>query len=75
MKKTSQQNSQIWFILLWSGGITILISDRSGNKTSGSITVKGKSGYHSDPRCSRVAVSGKQRNGFWNASGATDSCC
>ena len=24
MKKTSQQNSQIWYMLLWFGGITIL---------------------------------------------------
>ena len=24
MKKTSQQNSRIWYMLLWFGGITIL---------------------------------------------------
>ena len=54
----------------WTGVILtlFLILMDQGTKLL-ALTAKGKSGYHFDPRCFTAEISGKQRNGLWNASG------
>lgn len=48
MKKTSQQNSQIWYMLLWFGGITILTLIDQLTKHLAVKYLKETSGNHTD---------------------------
>ena len=72
MKKKSQQNSQIWYMLLWFGGITILTVIDQLTKHLAVKYLKETSGIILIPDVLEFQYVENPRHGFWIASGAPD---
>ena len=59
--------------LVWFTGIILLIVADQACKILDSIKIKGHIRDDAYYGCAGVAVSGKQRNGIWHASGTSDA--